>query len=48
MDLREDSRELPSSFLKRKESKVRGEKFRFLFTHGNRDASWIFVLRKVN
>ena len=47
MGLRKDSRELPSSFLKRKESKVRGEKFRFVFTRGNREASWMFVLRKV-
>ena len=42
-----DLRELPISFLKRKESKVRGEKFRFVFTRGNREASWMFVLRKV-
>ena len=41
-----DLRELPSSFLKRKESKVRGERFRFVFTRGNREASWMFVLRK--
>ena len=42
-----DLRELPSSFLKRKESKVRGENSDFAWTGGNGEASWMFVLRKV-
>ena len=42
-----DLRELPSSFLKRKESKVRGENSDFAWTGGNGEVSWMFVLRKV-
>ena len=42
-----DLRELPSSFLKRKESKVRGENYDFAWIGGNGKASWMFVLTKV-